>query len=139
MERELNDLMEFDHVVLSDGTGYVTDAPRNIYAPESIYGDVYGDNPNESVEMSAQSAGWQLFSKGYTGQYGGGNIMHNSEFIGGHLEHDIRHTPGYYVACVVSWLDAETDEDETYQEGWVVLRKPLPEKVTKRSIEKSES
>lgn len=138
--QNLNDLMEFDHVVLSDGTGYVTDSlPRRIYAPEGIYGDMYGDNPDESVAECARQAGWQIFSEGYTGQYGGGDIMHNSEFIGGRLEHDIRCTPGYYVACVVSWLEAEeSDENETYQEGWVVLRKPLTETAAKRLAEKSE-
>lgn len=125
-DRPLNEIMEFDHVVISDGTGYVTDAPRNIYGPDGIYGDLYGDSPDFSVNECALQAGWQLFSKGYTGQFGGGDIMHNSEYIGGRLEHDIRYTPGYYVACVVQWLDDEdTDENETYEEGWVILRRDL--------------
>ena len=68
--------------------------------------------------------GWELMN-GYSGQdrYAG-PIMHNSEFIGGQMERDILETPGIYVALVCYWPDAEeSDEDETYAEGWAVARK----------------
>lgn len=49
--------------------------------------------------------------------------MHNSEFIGGGMAEDILAEPGYYVSLVCYWPDGEdSDEDETYVEGWAVAR-----------------
>ena len=109
----LNDLMEFDHVIEVHEDGTVTE-PRDIFAP-----DLEG-NPDgrESVE------GWTLISDGYTGQdrYHG-PIMHNSEQLAGSLAEDILAEPGVYVALVCYWPDDEdTDEGEIYAEGWAVAR-----------------
>lgn len=113
----LNDIMEFDHVVIVHKDGSITDAPRDqreYWAPE-LYDD----------ELTGE--GWDFFTHGYSGQdrYSG-PIMHNSEYIGGRLEQDIRSTPGTYVA-LVSYYSADADgnvnENETYAEGWAIARK----------------
>jgi hypothetical protein len=103
---DLNDIMEFDHVieVLPDG-GIIHRS--DIYAPSLYDGDLDSDT-------------WELLD-GYTGQQGGGSIMHNSEFIGGRMERDIRENPGVYVALVCTWLDTEEDDDDNV-EGWAVAR-----------------
>jgi hypothetical protein len=110
----LNIMVEFDcpFTIIEDGV--LIDAPRDVYAPE-LYG--CSDGTVETVD------GWTLLS-GYTGQYGySGPIMHNSEFIGGRLADDILSTPGTYVALICYWLDDEdSDEDETYSEGWAIAR-----------------
>jgi hypothetical protein len=114
----LNSVMEFDHVIEVHADGTVSDAPgiRELWAPELT---------NERLDMAAP--GWSLLS-GYTGQQGGGNIMHNSEFIGGQLARDILAAPGYYVAIVANWLTEEDEEGEDVEgsdtvEGWAVAFK----------------
>lgn len=105
----LNEKMDLDHVVevLIDGT--VTDA-YGVHAPEYV-DDVLTDDT------------WSLMT-GYTGQHGyNGPVMHNSEYIGGRMEHDILEGPGFYVAVPALWTDDEVDGEGTI-EGWVVAYKP---------------
>jgi len=95
MERELNDIMQFDLIVRVAEDGTITE-PRDIH----IYAEL-DVMPNGEDDFSI-SEGWELL-KGFTGQYGyNGPVMHPSEFIGGGLERHIRETPGYYVTLVVS-------------------------------------
>jgi hypothetical protein len=97
----LNEVMEFDHVIQVHEDGSITDAPSGIWAP-SLYDDVLDDSR------------WTLMG-GYSGQSGyPGPIMHNSEYIGGQMEKDIRETPGFYVALVNYSLDSDDCE------GWAV-------------------
>jgi hypothetical protein len=115
----LNYVMEFDHVVQVHADGRVTDDVPNVraaWAPTFT-----GDSATGNAELDGD--GWSIMSVGYTGQQGGGNVMHNSESIGAGLERDILATPGYYVAVVCEWTpdgaDADAD-DETVVEGWAV-------------------
>ena len=90
----LNDFMEFDHVieVLADGT--VSD-DNAIYAPTMVWGKLESPRFSHSDDRE-----WSLMS-GYTGQYSyNGPSMHSSEFIGGRMARDILETPGYYVAII---------------------------------------
>lgn len=104
----LNDIMEFDHVIRVGENGEVTDV-QGIYAPNLF-------------DEELDSADWEFFSVGYTRQDGySGPIMHNSEFIGGRLERDILETPGVYVA-LVSYYSPEDGEEDTYAEGWAIAR-----------------
>ena len=104
MARELNDIMEFDHVVEVRADGTVVDGPDGVYAPGLHDGEL--DGP-----------GWVLLN-GYSGQdrYSG-PIMHSSEFIGGGMARDILSEPGLYVALV----DYPSDGSEP--EGWAVAMK----------------
>lgn len=108
----LNDVMEFDHVIEVREDGVVVDRP-DLYAPDLYNGEL-------------MSEGWTLLN-GYSGQdrYPG-PIMHNSEFIGGRMAEDILAEPGVYVALICYW-DPEDPEDgdgevESYVEGWAVAR-----------------
>jgi hypothetical protein len=114
LANDLNGIMEFDHPVVVDEHGTVTDAPADVlYVPE-VYTD--GDPLTPWV-----SPGWSLLS-GYSGQdrYAG-PIMHPSEFIGGSMALDILATPGVYVAVVVTDLDAGDEDDDLV--GWAVARR----------------
>jgi hypothetical protein len=104
--RELNAIMEFDHVIEVHGDQTITE-PRDVYAP-----DLWG----EELPPSAIDDGWRLES-GWTGQHGyRGPAMHPSEYIGGRLADHILATPGYWVALVCA------DEDgEAY--GWAVAHR----------------
>jgi hypothetical protein len=105
----LNEIMEFDHVVTVHADGTITDGPREIYAPELF------DNQLDSDR-------WELLN-GYSGQHGySGPIMHNSEFIGGRMEDDIRSTPGTYVALVSNYPPDDDSDGELVSEGWAVAR-----------------
>lgn len=95
----LNDIMDFDHVIEVTESGRIIERD-DLFAPSLYDGELDTD-------------GWALMD-GYTGQQGGGPIMHNSEFIGGRMERDIRSTPGIYVALVSAWLDDDSVE------GWAV-------------------
>lgn len=133
MRNELNELMEFDHVVHVHEDGTVTDNDtRGLYAPEL---NMETDNDGQSIhaddsdiKQQAASAGWELL-QGFTGQYSySGPVMHPSEYIGGGLERHIRATPGYYVACVVlasCEYDGTTDCDietgcDCEPAGWAI-------------------
>lgn len=105
MVQPLNEIMEFDHVIRVHEDGSITDAPSGIWAP-SLYD---GETDDER---------WTLL-RGYSGQHAySGPIMHDSEFIGGRMEKDIRETPGFYVALV----DYDLNSDES--SGWAVAFRP---------------
>lgn len=113
----LNQQMEFDHVIEVRADGSVVDAPneRRYWAPSLLDDQLDSDN-------------WTFFTTGYSGQDSyNGPIMHNSEFIGGQLADDILATPGFYVALVSEYTtdadDNEIGEDgELYVEGWAIAR-----------------
>lgn len=94
----LNDVMEFDHVIEVHPDGSVTDS--TVYPPE--------------LDGETVSDGWVLLT-GYSGQYRyTGPIMHPSEYIGGGMADDILARPGRYVALVVYAYD------ESEPDGWIV-------------------
>lgn len=108
VDRALSDIMEFDHVIEVHADGSITDRP-DVYAPTLYDGDL-------------DSAGWAFFTTGYSLQdrYDG-PIMHDSEFIGGALEYDIRTTPGIYVAVANYYYPDPDDDGELVVEGWAVV------------------
>jgi len=124
-EMSLNEIMDFDHVILVSEDGTISDSTEDPYFDLQM---VKGDDGQWHDEFSIPE-GWELL-KGFTGQYSyNGPVMHSSEFIGGGLERHIRETPGHYVALVV-YADTDaagTDEDpiETEPAGWAVAYKPL--------------
>lgn len=126
----LNDLMEFDHVVYSDGRGNVTDnlVSFRTYAPQPYVDlDAEGQMTTLGVEGIHDLGEWALLN-GFSGQdrYGG-PIMHPSEFVGGGLERYIRENAGFYVVVEVTGIkefseDAEID-GEMECVGWAVAYK----------------
>lgn len=106
MPDALNDIMEFEHVIRVHEDGTITHE-RDVHAPSLLDDELDSDR-------------WTLLD-GYSGQdrYSG-PIMHNSEFIGGTMEQDIRSTPGVYVAIVSNYID--DDDDEIEAEGWAVAK-----------------
>ena len=123
MTRELNDIMEFDHVIRVSPDGTIDAHPSRTYpltphAPESVIftrhdGQISAADEDAWAER-VRAQGWEP-ERGWTGQYSySGAFMHASEYVGGHLEDHIRQTPGLWVAVVVSCLvdDADpADED----------------------------
>lgn len=101
--REMNELMDFDHVVTVHADGRVTDGPAGLYAPELCHEDL--DQSHGSA-----LADWQLMT-GWTGQdrYNG-PCMHDSEFIGERMGAFILANPGHYVVTTVEVLDCEECE-----------------------------
>lgn len=93
----LNDLMQVDHVIRVHEDGSISE-PENVWAPE-----VYSDDDGKDITVDSMSGGpeWSLLS-GFTGQQGGGPIMHDSEFVGGHLACHILETPGLYAVVTVT-------------------------------------
>lgn len=131
----LNAVMEFDHVIEVHADGTVSDAPAGIYAPEGVY-DYLDDNAGSSDALDALGDGWELFTRGYSGQYGyNGPVMHESEYIGGRLARDILSEPGYYVALTVTGIHADNctcdkdefhgDESDSDMYGWTVAYRPV--------------
>lgn len=119
-KNSLNDLMEFDHVIMVDADGHVSE-PGGIWAPEVTVQEGSYANPDVSAMHNEP---WTLMN-GYSGQYGyHGPVMHSSEFIGGKLAEDILAEPGYYVAVVVADVDSEDDDEPA---GWAVARLELDE------------
>jgi hypothetical protein len=134
---DLNDLMQFDHVVLVREDGSVTDKGiEGVYAPE-ITCDYSGPFAEAQVSKAheadmiehAKAQGWTL-ETGWTGQYSySGAIMHASEFIGGLLADHICETPGYWVACTVELHPGEDDPEyrdgngESEYAGWIVAHR----------------
>lgn len=109
MSSDLNERMDFDHVIEVHSDGSITDR-NDLYAPEC-----YG-NEGGGIEYGG-ATGWTPLD-GYSGQERySGPIMHESESIGGRMERDIRQTPGIYVTVEVTDLD---DQEHPY--GWAVLR-----------------
>lgn len=125
MPRPLNEVMGFDHVIVVDECGNVTDSDR--YAP-SCYVDLDSDG-SAIGEPYVDSDKWVLLT-GFTGQYGyNGATMHRSEFIDGGLERHILENPGEYVALVAYPLcDNKEHEDP---DGWVIAyRRPASRMTT---------
>jgi len=113
----LKEQMEFDHVVEVKPDGSVVDAP-SVFVP-GLYDDEL-DDPS-----------WELLD-GYSGQAGySGPIMHNSEFIGGQLERDIRSNPGYYVV-LANYVSREDEDGDTEPEGWAVAYMPSPTTASRK-------
>lgn len=103
--------IEIGHPFVVQPDGAVTHATQSVDVP-SVYHD-----PEHDIEIDGRGK-WTAL-KGYTGQYSyNGAVMHNSEYMGGRLEDDVRATPGTYVMVEVLDLDAPDDMPE----GWVVLR-----------------
>jgi hypothetical protein len=118
--RELNDLMEFDHVIRVREDGVIEDQVDGVHAPE-VHSETDGDGSilkDHEAEMirSVKRQGWALLS-GWTGQYSyNGVALHAGESIGGALEEHIRETPGLWVVCKI-------DVDEGEPDGWVVAHR----------------
>ncbi len=103
---ELNDLMEFEHVIEVKEDGTVVDGPKGLYAPGLFDEDL--SDPT-----------WTLLD-GFSRQDGySGPIMHPSEYIGGAMAEWILDHPGYYVA-IVSFYTPEDEEDRGEVDGWAV-------------------
>lgn len=111
----LNDVMEFDHVVLSDGRGNVRRTGVDAPALDGLHvADMWLDE------------GWELLD-GFSGQHGyGGPVMHESEFIGGGMERHVRANAGLYVSLIV-WDDPDPEWPEEGDQivGWAVAFRPL--------------
>jgi hypothetical protein len=117
--RELDDIMEFDHVIRVNPDGTITEPVPGVYAPDLLMsvdedGQILDAHEREFI-AAAEAQGWTL-ERGWTGQdrYAG-VVMHASESIGGGLETHIRETPGLWVAITV-----ETDDDDENAAGWAV-------------------
>lgn len=122
--RELNDLMQFEHVVrVQDGVASddgIDSSRREMWAPECIH---EGFSDGNHIEPGQ---GWTLL-EGYTGQdrYDG-PVMHACESIGGRLERDILARDGYYVTLVCSVMAEDPDADEDDEPaGWCIAYRPL--------------
>lgn len=126
--RDLNSIMEFDHVVYVDEQGNVSDA--GVDAPDMVYveldadGQMVGSDARDGLDVIVDTnlGGWRPM-QGHCGAQGEGPqsfIQHPSEFIGGGLARAILERPGYYVAVIVDGLAPEGYEDDTVA-GWTVL------------------
>jgi hypothetical protein len=99
--RDLNDIMQFDHVIRVNLDGTITYNLPGVYAPELLMhadedGQVMPEDERDYIAQ-AERQGWELL-RGWTGQYGyAGVIMHPSEYVGGALADHIREIPGLYV------------------------------------------
>lgn len=117
--RELNDVMEFDHVIESHGDGTVT-WRSDLHAPEVYDENIEEDGHDRHGRRRWKFTGsdeWELLYN-YTGQYSyNGPVMHPSEFIGGGIAHDIIETPGVYVVVVVRTLEPEEGCEFCENEG----------------------
>lgn len=125
----LNEVMEFDHVVEVHADGSVTDSEESPYFDLTYY---LTDAETGHWELETIiPEGWSLMS-GYTGQYGyNGPCMHQSEYIGGGMARDILETPGLYVALIVRSDCGHTEEFCNEEDGcqcepesWAVAHKP---------------
>lgn len=150
MERSLNDIMEFDHIIRVNSDGTIDEDLDVSTMDSGSYFDLAVDE--DGTDIFEMSEGWELL-RGFTGQYSyNGPVMHPREFIGGRLEQHIRETPGYYVVLIVNalephvWQEArftgtttcercgllplDADDMETTCQsdepaGWAVAYKPL--------------
>lgn len=116
----LNDVMEFDHVIQVHDDGTVT-VPDGIYAPElHLFLDENGQvDADADADLQDQAAPFSL-ETGWTGQHGySGPMMHQSEFIGGGMASYILETPGYWVTVYPSYSSA--DENAYHEpDSWCV-------------------
>lgn len=124
----LNEVMEFSHIIRVHADGTVTDSPVSLYLDEAVGMYLVNDETEEWADDFHIPEGWELMN-GYSGQdrYSG-PVMHVSESIGGGMARDILETPGDYVALVVECdcggirCDIEVGCD-CEPAGWVVMRK----------------
>lgn len=90
--------------------------------------------PGESPDMAAANLGdWDNLSHMYTGRYGGGWSMHDSEYVGGRMAEDFARVPGEYALPYVTWYcesDCDCEGDgvlpggdycEQDTEGWLAM------------------
>lgn len=108
----LNELMQFDHVVYSDGEGNISE-PEGVWAPE-VHADTDADGQYTGTYYVSPDS-WELLT-GFTAQAGNSfltEFMHSSEYIGGRLEKHIRETAGYFVAVTV-------EDDTENPSSWAV-------------------
>lgn len=119
----LTHLMEFGHVVLSDGRGNVTDdfedtlsSPDTLYAETDSDGQLTGD----PIDMAGHG-NWELL----TGFAADGKFMSeicpSNQCIGGDMEAHIRENAGFYVAVIID-ARCECDDEcrEDHSIGWGV-------------------
>jgi hypothetical protein len=124
MERTLNEIMQFEHVIRIEADGTVTERVPGIYAPESVImtdedGQISADDEKAWL-ASLERQGWSVLN-GWSGQYRyAGPIMHPSEYVGGALEDYIRETPGLYTAISVECLGPDEDSDSEEPAGWAI-------------------
>ncbi len=127
----LNDVMEFDHVIRVAADGTVTDSPERVYFDGAVQSVLVNPETWEWEDEINLPEGWTLLS-GFTGQYSyNGPVMHPSEYIGGGIARYILETPGDYVALVMEsdcgytqeFCDPEVGCD-CEPAGWVVATKP---------------
>lgn len=122
---EIDSAVEFDSPFLVNEDGTVELSGN--HGPDEVYGGLYGDG---SLMISD---GWETWSDGYTGQYGyNGPVLHDSEFLGGGIAHDLLEEPGEYCLCFVTymcddmcedlWEEGEESCGDIHTEGWVVLK-----------------
>jgi hypothetical protein len=118
--RDLNDMMEFDHVIRVSPDGTVNanpsrDWPLTPHSPESVIETRYDGQIMKAHEdrwaESVRSQGWEP-ERGWSGQYDYSAFMHGSEYMGGSLEDHIRKTPGLWVVVVGICLRGGPDPDE---------------------------
>lgn len=90
--------------------------------------------PGTEIDLvSCNFQDWDNLSHLYTGQWGGGKSMHDSELVGGKLADDMARVPGEYALPYVTWY-CESDCDcggegvlpsgdycELDIEGWLVM------------------
>lgn len=124
MADDLQDLMEFDHVIRVHTDRSITE-PTGVYAPElhmrcTDAGDILPEHDRQYT-ADAAAQGWTVLT-GFTGQSGySGLLMHPSEYIGGGLATHIRETPGWYVAVVVDTYPPGDGESEPA--GWAIAHR----------------
>jgi hypothetical protein len=123
----LNEYMEFDHIVRSDGEGNVSDAGDWCwYAPQPFVeldadGQMVSLDPADIYDLG----GWKLLN-GFSGQYlYSGPIMHESEYVGGRLETYIRENAGFYVCVEITGMYPSEDDGEPECVGWAVAYREL--------------
>jgi hypothetical protein len=115
----LNEEMEFDHVIYSFGDGRIADVV-GLWAPVAHqYQDEHGEWLDPELEEFQGNQPWSLMN-GYSGQdrYSG-PWMHQSEFVGGGMARDILATPGFFVTIYPSMI-AESKDDNTEPDTWAV-------------------
>lgn len=122
MDRTLDDVMEYGHVIRVQGGVVHDEVPSNLrtlWAPELYW---TGDTANGAGTHDFQpyTDDWCLLD-GYSGQFRyAGPIMHDSEYVGGRLERDILARDGYYVR-----LACDDPDDPENAAGWAVAYRPL--------------
>lgn len=131
MERSLNDIMGFDHIIRVNEDLTIDEHLDMSTMDSGSYFDLAVDE--DGTDIFEMSAGWTLL-RGFTGQDSyNGPVMHASEYVGGGLERYIRETPGYYVVLEVSGrcdydgttICTEESGCDCEPAGWAIAYKPL--------------